>query len=58
MSAVRKRLARTMTRTIAAHDLVRPGDHVMVAVSEASRLMRSPVRSLSKKATSCSRIAR
>lgn len=33
MSAVRKRLARTMTRTIAAHDLVRPGDHVMVAVS-------------------------
>lgn len=33
MSAVRKRLARTMTRTIAAHDLVGPGDHVMVAVS-------------------------
>ncbi|MEM9458325.1 MAG: tRNA 2-thiocytidine(32) synthetase TtcA [Myxococcota bacterium] len=33
MSAIRKRLARTMTRTIAAHDLVGPGDHVMVAVS-------------------------
>jgi tRNA 2-thiocytidine biosynthesis protein TtcA len=33
MSAVRKRLARTMTRTIAAHGLVAAGDHVMVAVS-------------------------
>jgi tRNA 2-thiocytidine biosynthesis protein TtcA len=33
MSAARKRLARTMTRTIAAHDLVEAGDHVMVAVS-------------------------
>jgi tRNA 2-thiocytidine biosynthesis protein TtcA len=33
MSAVRKRLARTMTRTIAAHGLVSAGDHVMVAVS-------------------------
>jgi tRNA 2-thiocytidine biosynthesis protein TtcA len=33
MSAVRKRLHRTMTRTIAAHGLVEAGDHVMVAVS-------------------------
>ncbi|MCX4247298.1 tRNA 2-thiocytidine(32) synthetase TtcA [Paraliomyxa miuraensis] len=33
MSAIRKRLARTMTRTIAAHGLVEAGDHVMVAVS-------------------------
>ncbi len=33
MSAVAKRLARGMTRTIAAHDLVRAGDHIMVAVS-------------------------
>ena len=33
MSAVRKRLARAMTKTIAAHGLVEPGDHVMVAVS-------------------------
>jgi tRNA 2-thiocytidine biosynthesis protein TtcA len=33
MSAVRKRLHRAMTRTIAAHGLVEAGDHVMVAVS-------------------------
>ena len=33
MSAVRKRLARTMTRTIARFGLVGPGDRVMVAVS-------------------------
>ncbi|MCA9709084.1 MAG: tRNA 2-thiocytidine(32) synthetase TtcA [Myxococcales bacterium] len=33
MSAVRKRLARTMTRTIAAYELVGPGDRIMVAVS-------------------------
>lgn len=33
MSAVRKRLARTMTRTIAEHGLVEAGDHLMVAVS-------------------------
>jgi tRNA 2-thiocytidine biosynthesis protein TtcA len=33
MSAVRKRLGRAMTRTIAAHGLVEAGDHVMVAVS-------------------------
>jgi len=33
MSVVRKRLHRTMTRTIAAHGLVEAGDHVMVAVS-------------------------
>lgn len=33
MSAVRKRLHRTMTRTIAAHGLVEAGDHIMVAVS-------------------------
>lgn len=33
MSAVRKRLHRTMTRTIAAHGLVGPDDRVMVAVS-------------------------
>lgn len=33
MSAARKRLHRTMTRTIAAHGLVEAGDHVMVAVS-------------------------
>lgn len=30
---VTRRLARTMTRTIAAHDLLAEGDHVMVAVS-------------------------
>jgi tRNA 2-thiocytidine biosynthesis protein TtcA len=33
MSATRKLLARTMTRTIAAHGLIEAGDHVMVAVS-------------------------
>lgn len=33
MSAVRKRLGRAMTRTIATHGLVEAGDHVMVAVS-------------------------
>lgn len=33
MSAVRKRLARTMTKTIAGHGLVVAGDHIMVAVS-------------------------
>ncbi len=33
MSAVRKRLGRTMTRTIATHGLLAEGDHVMVCVS-------------------------
>ena len=33
MSAIEKRLARQMTRTIADYDLLRDGDHVMVAVS-------------------------
>ena len=33
MSATRKRLARTMTRTIATHGLVVEGDHVMVCMS-------------------------
>ena len=31
--AVRRRLSRTMTRTIAEHGLLEPGDHVLVAVS-------------------------
>lgn len=33
MSALRKRLARTMTRTMGAHGLLETGDHVMVAIS-------------------------
>lgn len=33
MSAVRKRLARQMTRTIAQHRLIGPGDRIMIAVS-------------------------
>lgn len=33
MTAVRRRLARTMTRTIATYGLLAPGDHVMVCVS-------------------------
>jgi tRNA 2-thiocytidine biosynthesis protein TtcA len=33
VSAIRKRLARSMTRTIATHALLREGDHVMVCMS-------------------------
>jgi tRNA 2-thiocytidine biosynthesis protein TtcA len=33
MSAVRKRLARQMTRTLSEHELLGAGDHVMVAIS-------------------------
>lgn len=33
MSSIRKRLARQMTKTMASFDLLKPGDHVMVAIS-------------------------